>query len=1111
MLHFFAGAAGTGKSHKLMEIIGEKAAQGHNVITIVPEQFSYEFDRKLYNVLGAEIFNRIGTHSFTSLAREIFQRLGGGEPGSYMDELMQTGLILQAISRASNEMKCFGKQCSSGSFAKSASGVISVLRRSGITSERLMNMSEGLKGKLLDKAFDISLVYREYETLLAKHDLKDTLTDITEAAAVANGHDYFAGMQIFIDEFESFTPDQYEMLAVMIGLADDVYIAMRMESEHEHKLSLFASVDAACRKVKSIARDYRTETEFRLFTEQHRMKHSDLVRLSSMIFRPVLPEKEGISEHIHIFEGGSPVDEAEYICASIKRKLAEDKTLRCGDIAVVTNKLPEYAGILEHSMQRYGIPYHLDMAKPVLHTPFMVYLMSIMGLLKKRTLDTELLLRCGKSGFTDCTLTEMAELENYCYIWSVDGKMWDVPFTCGKECEKAEAVRQKLLYPVMRLKELCSECRTGADHSRKVYEFLAELNMGIRAAAMLDEADIGTQQQMKQDFKRVWESLMDILDVLAFLYDEEKCTSSEYFTLLHSMLRSVSHSVPPRTLDAVYIAPAGTSRLSQPKITFVAGACDGSFPMNASGNALFSERDRTELENQGIDIGQPPEMNAADERLAVYKILSSASEELHICYPLKDSGDSKCIRSTVVDFALELYENGESMLTTHRQLDTSFYAVTKAAAYYHYVQDFSKRNAGISAVQTVLYEDDYYAQRIDYLKSIHGDAEFAVRPELMERLTGKSIILTATRLERFRMCPFGYFCKYALRLYERRKTHLGNLETGNLVHACMEKLLRSMSREEFLSMTGDRLAAKLNELSVSYWKEVLGGEFQQNMRETASLERITQGMLVLASHLQQEFSQSDFYPEYFEAEIAGKRHDFPSPELLTPSGHRVTISGIADRIDVFRRGDEEWVRVVDYKTGGKDFSLGNLAYGLDMQMLMYLFAVTGEGSRLAAAKPAGVLYLPAGMPSCTLDRGGGKTIEDSLNAQYQMNGLLVDDPSVVRHMDKYLDGKYISAKLIKGGERFAKTGADFLSEKQMEQLRKYTYDKIIETAEGIYSGDTSVSPLILSGREACKFCTYADVCGNGDQRICRKISTTASKLKEQVMSELSDTENEGKE
>ena len=203
--------------------------------------------------------------------------------------------------------------------------------------------------------------------------------------------------------------------------------------------------------------------------------------------------------------------------------------------------------------------------------------------------------------------------------------------------------------------------------------------------------------------------------------------------------------------------------------------------------------------------------------------------------------------------------------------------------------------------------------------------------------------------------------------------------------------------------------------------------------------------------------------------------------------------------------------MVDYKTGGKKFSLGTLAYGLDMQMLMYLFAVTGEGSRLSSAKPAGVLYLPAGMPSCTLDRGGRKTIEDTLDAQYQMNGLFVDDPSVLRHMDKYLDGRYISAKLLKGGDRFAKNSTDFLSEKQMEQMRKYTYDKIIETAEGIYSGNTSVSPLILAGRDACEYCTYTDVCGNEDKRICRKISTTAAKLKEQVMSELSETENEGKE
>lgn len=50
------------------------------------------------------------------------------------------------------------------------------------------------------------------------------------------------------------------------------------------------------------------------------------------------------------------------------------------------------------------------------------------------------------------------------------------------------------------------------------------------------------------------------------------------------------------------------------------------------------------------------------------------------------------------------------------------------------------------------------------------------------------------------------------------------------------------------------------------------------------------------------------------------------------------------------------VRVVDYKTNGKIFELGNLLYGLDMQMLIYLFSILSEGTALAGSKPAGVLY-----------------------------------------------------------------------------------------------------------------------------------------------------------
>lgn len=1108
MIHFFIGGAGCGKSWQMMQLMKQLSAQGQEILTIVPEQFSYEFDRKLYDLLGVHAFNTLETHSFTSLARSIFQRFGGGEAGTYMDELTQTGLSQQAVNQAEKQLRFFQKQSTRAEFTAQIAPLFSVLRRSGMTSDLLFEQCGSLKGRLLDKALDLAVLLQQYEMLLARHQLKDTMTDITEAAAIANGNDFFAGKIVFIDEFESFTPDQYEMLAVICALADEVYFALRMESENEPELSLFASVGAACRKIREIASGCHIPVEFIRCTEQKRMHHPDLKQLSETIFRPMNPQAVQDSEHIHIFEGRSPVDEAEFVCATIKRKLAEDSSLCCRDIAVVTNQLPEYAGVLEHAMKRYELPYHLDMARPVLHTPFMVYLTTLFGLLSRKQPDTELLLRCGKSGYTDCGLMELAQLENYCYIWSIDGEAWNAPFLYGEDAGEVETIRQKLLAPMESLRQSCKSCKTGADYSRAVYAFLEQQEIGRRAEELLHHPDPAHLAQMQQDFKRVWESLMDILDVLAFLYEKKELKLKEYFGVLQPLLHSVSHSVPPRTLDAVFIGPAGTSRLSEPKITFVLGACEGLFPKQASGNAFFSERDRLALEQCGISIGQPPELSAADERLAVYKILSSPSEELYLCYPLVDFGDSKCRRSSVVELALSLFKNSSDMLLTQKSLSPFYYAVTRPAAYYHYVRNFSNRDETIAALQTLLYEDEYYARRIDYLSHVHYDTDFTIEPEVMEKLVGSHLTLTASRLETFQMCAFHYFCQYALKLYERRKMSLQSAESGSLIHECLEKLLRDLPREQFLEMSEEALTDHLHRLADAYWQEKLGGDYGKNIRDIAALTRISDGMAALGVHMQEELRQSDFYPIYMELDVSDRNPDFPSPKLVTASGHPVSIMGIVDRVDLLRDGEKEWVRVVDYKSGGKTFSLGNLIYGLDMQMLMYLFSITEPGAKLSSAKPAGVLYLPAGMPLCTSERGSQASYKDILGEQYRMNGLLLGDVSLLRHMDKGMAGKFINAKLLKDGVSLSRQQGCFVNEKQMERLREYVKDKVLETAESIYEGDVSVNPLFLGNRDACKFCGFADLCGFSDNSCCRKVSKKTEKLTEQMLDILSGKEKE---
>lgn len=243
MLHIIAGGSGTGKSTLLMQKIRQLLPQEPDCIILVPEQFSYEFDKKLYHFLGATAFNQLETHSFTSISRMLFQKYGK-HAAQYADATVRKALFLQAVQtvRQNQVLYFFDRQCGKTDFMEHLEQILSVLRRNGTDSSALFETAQQCSGRLRDKLQDVANIYREYESLLEEHHLQDALTDITEAASIANGADFFLGKTIFIDEFESFTEDEYAMLEVMVGTAADIYITLRMEEQSESADTLFATV-----------------------------------------------------------------------------------------------------------------------------------------------------------------------------------------------------------------------------------------------------------------------------------------------------------------------------------------------------------------------------------------------------------------------------------------------------------------------------------------------------------------------------------------------------------------------------------------------------------------------------------------------------------------------------------------------------------------------------------------------------------------------------------------------------------------------------------------------------------------------------------------------------
>ena len=93
----------------------------------------------------------------------------------------------------------------------------------------------------------------------------------------------------------------------------------------------------------------------------------------------------------------------------------------------------------------------------------------------------------------------------------------------------------------------------------------------------------------------------------------------------------------------------------------------------------------------------------------------------------------------------------------------------------------------------------------------------------------------------------------------------------------------------------------------------------------------------------------------------------------TPDGQAV-LSGFVDRVDTLDTPDGGYFRVIDYKTGHKEFDYTDLLCGQGLQMLLYLFAIErSKGSHEAAGrKSAGVLYVPGRVDVVSLEPGAGE-------------------------------------------------------------------------------------------------------------------------------------------
>ena len=296
------------------------------------------------------------------------------------------------------------------------------------------------------------------------------------------------------------------------------------------------------------------------------------------------------------------------------------------------------------------------------------------------------------------------------------------------------------------------------------------------------------------------------------------------------------------------------------------------------------------------------------------------------------------------------------------------------------------------------------------------------------------------------------------------------------MHYVLENVAAEISKGPgFKSVTPEETDALVNRYTDLYIAERLGGFEDKSPRFVYLFDRLRPSVRHVVKDMVRELSRSDFAPLDFELGL-GAGGELPAVRIADGK-NELYINGIADRVDGCFRDGKLYLRIIDYKTGRKSFSLSDVWYGMGMQMLLYLFALEREGEKRYGAPivPAGVLYVPA---RDTLVSANGDLSDEELEAlklkARRRSGLILDDSEVISAMESSESPEYIPVTFKKDGSLSSDSLADA---EQFRTLHAHVDKRLLALSESLAGGRIEASPYYKGEADnACLYCPYGAVC-----------------------------------
>lgn len=1066
MLQFILGRASTGKTYTVLNKIKEFSLNNKESVLIVPEQFTFESERQVLKTVGDSFALNTEVLSFSRLYDEV-GRHTGGVSAKLLSDCEKNIFMHKALVNSKDKLRLWQKYVNSVTFAKTMLDTIGEFKINSVTSGDLLAVSENIQSNALKtKLCDIAVIYDEYDLCVGEKyiDPADCLTKLYEKLI---SYRYFEGKTVFLDSFKGFTGQQFRIIERILTQAENVYISLCYNPQSDKEFSVFSNIRKSIDKIKSIASSRAVKIAEPIILSDSHYNSKALASVEKIMSGETL-ENEWNDNSVSVLKCSNTFDEADKITTIIK-KLVREENYRFKDFVIIARDLDTYKEAVKSSCEKNGISLYFDNRFPLSSFPLCVMAFSAIDALN---FSTENILRMQKTGLATLEFSEISRLENYAYLWNITGDNWLTDFEMNpngfvtdslkeddkKELEFLNDLRIKAVEPLINFKNLFKN--NAKDMAKALIKLFRECDVNEKLRLIADRVAAENIHLSPDVLSGCYGLFMDVLDSVVTCFGEEIISQKDFTEALKVAVSLADVGTIPQMLDEVSFGSADRIRPSRPKIAFILGANQGIFPQNSGNAGIFNLSERKNLIGCDINIADNSIYSSIDEEFLVYSNLCCASDKLFISYSSKSLSGEGLERSSFVDKIINSlsvnvvdYENGS--------FNEDYLPQTYSSCFSQYCRNY-KNNKSVANTMKFVLKDTEFANRLEMLDTDLNTDNLKLSNDVAKKLYGKNIAMSASKFDTFSRCKFSFFCRYGLKAKRIQPADFDVMQRGTIVHYCLERLVTD-NMNGFSGVSESELDTLTEKYVNDYLDSVVGFRNVFTKHTEFLVSRLVRSLKEVVRHIAKELSQSDFKPIACELKIGIGDDDlkvsFPFSE------GDISLFGSIDRLDKYNG----YIRIIDYKTGSKSFKLPDILFGLNMQMLIYLYAVTraqGIDDELAA----GILYQPSK--------------RDIKGEGLAMNGLLQGDEVLINAMDKSGVGEFVPKLSFNKDGSISKRSNSFIEKENFTHIFDLVEKVISEAGDKIISGDVSVDPV--DGREsaACTYCDFYSVCGfeNGTAR-----------------------------